>query len=656
MATVYVAQDLRLDRRVALKVMHPSLSLDERFVARFINEAKSIARLTHPNIVQVYDQGTDQGQVYLTMEYVPGRTLRDLLAARGRLTAADALQVLVPVLAALGAAHQNGIVHRDVKPENVLLTNDGRVRVADFGLARTVDGDEQRHTAVGSVIGTAGYMPPEQVTLGRTDARGDVYSAGIMLYELVTGALPHQGDSLMAVSYQHVNTDVPPPSRAVPGLPASIDRLVAEATDREPQRRPANAIQLLAGVFDAYHNLPGTGEQPLMRQLGYAAVAAATDPPAAGDRGTYAATQLVGITSDDDPRTQTLSGVLRPIVDDDYDDDYDDDLDDDYDPPPRRGSRRRRRAMHPWLVPGIAIAAALVVLVGGIAWWLAATSTTVTPDLTGMTEEQAVAAAEDAGLTVEVGEASYSDDVEPGLVAASTPEAGTEVDSGSVVTVSLSQGPQFAPVPDVVGRTLDEALAMLEEAGLDQVEQEEATSFTAPEGTIVAVTPSVGSNADRGEPVVLQVSTGFEMPNLVGMSRPDAEARLSELGMQATFTEREDDSAPAGQVLEQTPAEGEGVNRETAVQLVVSSGPAMVTVPDIRNWNEADAVAELQRLGLQVQVHQLFGGGQVYNWQPQGQVEPGTQIQIWTSPIGGGGGPGGGGPGGGNGGGGRDDD
>ncbi|MFC7643517.1 protein kinase [Streptosporangium lutulentum] len=254
MATVYLALDIRLDRTVAVKVMHRSLAEDPSFVRRFIGEAKSVASLSHPNVVHVFDQGTDGDNVYLSMEYVPGRTLRDVLRDRGRLPAREALEVMIPVLAALGAAHQAGLVHRDVKPENVLLSDDGRVKVVDFGLARAIEATNQTRTGV--MIGTIGYMSPEQVTSGATDARSDVYSAGIMLFELLTGRQPYEGETPMSVAYRHVHDTVPLPSALLPGSPVLLDTLVARATARDPAARPADATALLVAAVEAHRMLP----------------------------------------------------------------------------------------------------------------------------------------------------------------------------------------------------------------------------------------------------------------------------------------------------------------------------------------------------------------------------------------------------------------
>ena len=255
MATVYVATDTRLDRTVALKIMHRELATDADFVRRFIGEAKSVARLSHPNVVGVFDQGSDGEHLYLAMEYVPGRTLRDLLGERGRLPPAEALDIMVPVLAGLGAAHQAGFVHRDVKPENVLITVDKRIKVVDFGLARAIAAAS--HTKTGMVIGTVAYLAPEQVSRATADARSDVYAAGVMLFELVTGRQPHTADTPLAVAYKHVNETVPAPSSIVPGLPQALDDLLAAATSRDPGFRPADAGQLLHAVFETRRHLPG---------------------------------------------------------------------------------------------------------------------------------------------------------------------------------------------------------------------------------------------------------------------------------------------------------------------------------------------------------------------------------------------------------------
>src|SRR6516225_2272621 len=254
MATVYLGTDTRLERTVALKIMHAELASDEDFVRRFVAEARSVARLSHPNVVTVYDQGADGPTLYLAMEYVPGRTLRGLLHERTALRPREALDIIEGVLSGLAAAHAAGIAHRDVKPENVLLGNAQAVKVADFGLARLLS--DVSHTKSGLLIGTAAYLAPEQVSGGRADFRTDVYAAGIMLFELLTGRQPYTGDTPLTVAHRHVDEVVPPPSSLVPGLPPALDLLVARATSRDPELRPADAGQFLYAITGARNGLP----------------------------------------------------------------------------------------------------------------------------------------------------------------------------------------------------------------------------------------------------------------------------------------------------------------------------------------------------------------------------------------------------------------
>jgi len=279
MATVYLGTDTRLERTVALKIMHAELASDEDFVRRFVGEARSVARLSHPNVVTVYDQGADGRILYLAMEHVPGRTLRDLLNSRGRLSPHEALDVMTGVLGGLAAAHDAGIAHRDVKPENVLLNDSGTVKVADFGLARLLAGVSQ--TKTGMIIGTAAYLAPEQVAGRAADVRTDVYAAGVMLFELLTGRQPHTGDTPLAVAYKHVNEVVPPPSSAVPGLPPALDALVALATSRDPELRPGDAGQFLHAVTGARQGLPPDGS-PAAGGVTVPPAGDFLDPPAGG--------------------------------------------------------------------------------------------------------------------------------------------------------------------------------------------------------------------------------------------------------------------------------------------------------------------------------------------------------------------------------------
>ncbi len=370
MGVVYRALDQRLDRPVALKVMHPGLAADPGFVARFSREAKAAARLSHPNVVAVYDQGGDGQQVFLVMEYVAGRTLRDLLNDRGALTLGEALEVFEPVLLALGAAHRAGLVHRDVKPENVLLSDDGRVKVADFGLARAVSTATSATATQGVLLGTVAYLAPEQVEHGVADARSDVYAAGLVLFELLTGTKAYDGDNALSVAFRHVHEDVPAPSRRVPGLPAAVDALVARATHRDPDHRPADADRFLTELLSMRRDLPA---ESLTRRPRAPASGAAAPRPARREHtavlppGSAAAPTITP--------TSPTAAVAAPRP------------------------RRRWRG-------GLLLATLLVLAVAaaGGGWWvtLGPGAYTTAPPLVNLTRAEAVEKARDAGLRPEV--------------------------------------------------------------------------------------------------------------------------------------------------------------------------------------------------------------------------------------------------------------
>ncbi|MBV2362422.1 Stk1 family PASTA domain-containing Ser/Thr kinase [Streptomonospora nanhaiensis] len=607
MATVYVAHDLRLDRRLACKVMHPSLAEDPTFVRRFINEAHSVAKLSHPNVVQVFDQGTDQGHVYLCMEYVPGRTLRDMLHARGRLAARDALDIIAPVLAALGAAHQAGMIHRDVKPENVLLTEDGLVKVADFGLARAVE-SQQGMTKTGTLMGTAAYLAPEQIERGTSDARTDVYAAGIMLYELLTGRQPHTGDTPISIAYQHVNEDVPRPSRMVPGIPPEVDTLVTRATERDPRYRPANAGQYLALVLEARNALPA---------------AAGADP--ARDAATAVVPAAVGPAPGPNDTLVVEAGGLADLRD--PDDDLDDDL-----PPARRGRLDRRH--YPMLLVSAVLAVVLVVL----GWWFFIGRYEPVPDVVGMGEEEAANVLRDAGLRMEVADSEvYSDSVEPGLIAEVDPAVDDRVLPNDTVTVSLSKGPQTVEMPDVVGQSASDARAALEDQGFTEITEEQTTSHEEPAGTVLSTDPEPGAEADREGEIVLTVAQGFDLPDVVGQNQDQARTTLEDLGLRVSVTEQPSDDVPAGQVISQEPGAGSTASAGDDIALTVSTGPEKIEIPDVTGWKVEDAEKELRELGFEVTVTEILGGDRVVRYSPTGEAEKGTEIQLWVSPFGPGG-------------------
>ena len=599
MATVYEAHDDRLDRTIALKVMHPGLAEDEEFVSRFIREARSAARLSHPNVVSVYDQGADQGHVYLAMEMVRGRTLRELIREKGNVSPREALEVLEPVLAALGAAHAAGLVHRDVKPENVLLSDDGRVKVADFGLARAVTGATSHTTTSGVVMGTVAYLSPEQVTKGIADPRSDVYAVGILLFEMLTGRKPYDGDTAIQVAYRHVHDDVPPPSSLVPGLPAELDHLVSRATNRDPDGRPADARVFLREVSRARRAL-SDGELD------------STGPAMPAVNGQPDHTLVVDLTPRPTlPARRGDTGPLSP-------------------PPGNRLARRRRRGPI-----ALAIIVALAVLLSGAAWFVGygPLSRTTTPSLLGLTQAKAAATARKDGLSVKVVGYGFSEVVAKDLVLRTDPTRGSAVDKGGTVGLIMSKGPERYPVPDVVGKTEDVARAALEKGNLT-VTVQDRHSLKVPEGSVIAVDPPPATPLKRNAAVTLVVSQGprpVAVPQVAGLPVEEAKKALDDAGLKPAVTQKFDDVVAPGIVVSQNPTPGTA-DKGSEVQLVVSKGPQPVDVPDVTGKPVEEAQQILAAAGLAADVRRIPGPGTVRSQSPGGgeTVPKGTAVTLYV--------------------------
>jgi serine/threonine-protein kinase len=686
MATVYRAVDTRLDRVVALKVMHPGLASDAAFAERFTREAKAVARLTHPNVVGVFDQGTDGPYVYLAMEFVPGRTLRDLLRERGALTPHDALTVLDPVLAALGAAHRAGLVHRDVKPENVLLGDDGRVKVADFGLVRALDATgwsagSSAVTTPGSVLGTASYMAPEQITEGRSDTRTDVYACGIMLYELLTGLKPYPGGSPVEVIYQHLNEDVPRPSAAAPAVSPELDALVAAATARDPELRPVDANALLArlrtvrdGAAATHTALarPATAPDPGTVDLG--GVGAGTVDLGAGSTGVglvgadplgagagLAGTGLPGtglpgadphadaepttvlppVTAADQlnptavfhlgPPTSTGTAAAHPGTAADAHGPGDPHTPA---PAPASAPGHRRRG------PGrgvIAVLVALLLIAGtGVGVWYATDARyTRTPGVLDLTTARARARLDSAGLKAKVAYA-HSQTVAKGKVVATDPRPGSRVRKHSTVTLTVSEGPRRAKVPNVVGKSLSAAEHALRGAGLDPGTITRKFSDELPAGLVLATDPAAGTVRAPGANIALTVSKGepIQAPDVTGESVSDAEQDLQDAGLKAKVATARvySSDADAGDVATQSPASGAQLAAGGTVTLTLSKGPQMVTVPDVTGKKVDDAKKILGAAGFKTRVIRFFFTGRVDSEDPDagGQAPKGSTITLWV--------------------------
>ncbi|MFJ3507519.1 Stk1 family PASTA domain-containing Ser/Thr kinase [Streptomyces luteogriseus] len=589
MATVYRAVDTRLDRVLALKVMHPALAVDASFVERFIREAKSVARLAHPNVVQVFDQGNDGSYVYLAMEYVAGCTLRDVLRERGALQPRAALDILEPVLAALGAAHRAGFVHRDMKPENVLIGDDGRVKVADFGLVRAVD---TVTNTTGTVLGTVSYLAPEQIEDGTADPRVDVYACGVMLYEMLTGDKPHDGDSPAVILYKHLHEDVPPPSAAVPGMAYELDEMVASATARTPALRPYDAVALLAQVRDGRGRLDDGQLDAVPPQ------ALAVDHDNGDDRTTVI------------PRALTTPRPLPADGDDHASGPALDRTSRFASPPPPPPSRRRpgiRRG------PAAIVVAVLLALgLGAGVWYINSGQFTKVPPLLAKTQDEAEDRLQDAGLEVGKVSHAHSDTVKRGTIIGSNPEPGARIRVNDAVSFTISDGPETVRVPALAGQKLGEAQDQLRKDGLDPGMVTREFSEDVPRGSVISARPADGTKVRAGTAVALVVSKGapIDIPDVTGSDEADARSELTEAGLKVKIAAERVTSSEygKGQVVRQTPESGGRAAEGDTVTLTLSKGPEMIEVPDVVGDSVDDARQALEGAGFEVDEDRgLFG-------------------------------------------------
>jgi beta-lactam-binding protein with PASTA domain/predicted Ser/Thr protein kinase len=652
MATVYLATDTRLDREVALKVMHADLARDADFVGRFIGEAKSVAKLSHPNIVGVYDQGADGQYLYLAMEYVPGRTLRELMRERGWLPWQEALAVIDPVLAGLAAAHQAGIVHRDVKPENVLITGDGRVKVVDFGLARA--SAAVGNTRAGMIIGSVAYIAPEQVTGTPSDARTDVYAAGIMLFEMLSGRQPFTGETPLAVAYAHVNSDVPAVSSLVGGIPPGVDQLVRAATSRDPQLRPADA-----GVFlRVTRSLRGMPEPAESISGSWAASAGTSASPYAGTAAPYGGTGLADPGSGGDGLARPDAGgrAHTMVVGADYPGYGEADAGYGGSGPGRLGSafadllhghddvahgmRAHRDAggrepfLQRWLFSSrlVYVLVALLVLagLGGGGWYLTSGRYTSVPAVGKLTAFAAAQTLHAAGFQVQTGPSMVDDNVPKGEVISTSPSG--RALPGATIVLTISQGPRMITVPPIpAGDTVAQATAVLRAAGLTVASATEPVGGQSYSqiGQVAGTTPAAGTSQPENKPVSVNVIEGLALPNLVGQNINAVQqwAGANQITLQPTTVQS---NQQQGTITAQSPAPQTPVKQGATVSVSVSAGPPAVSIPDVQGMNCSDAQQALQQAGFtNVNVHRgWFQKNKAEGTSPSGQAPTGTQITL----------------------------
>ncbi len=650
MAVVYSAFDTRLDRTVAVKVMHPALAADEDFVARFRREAKAAAKLSNPHVVSVTDQGRDGDVIFLVMELIEGRTLRELLREVGRLSAPQALNIMVPVLDALAAAHGAGLVHRDVKPENVLVADDGMVKVGDFGLARAVDASPLTATA-GLLLGTVAYLAPEQVARGVADARADVYACGIMLFELLTGRPPFEGTSALQVAYQHLNEDVPAPSSLVPDIPPAVDRLVAAASARDPQDRPRDATALLFRTRAVLERLdvptpipPARGPvhhdtTPLEIDLDEAELAVPSQspqasPPAQPYRSPWA------------PPAASASSIdaIVETLDDSYADlSQEPGFRNPNDAAPPKLSRRDRRAKKAQLKKaknagpkrrfmrrgGIVVLALVVAsLAAALIGWRLAGRYVVVPGVVGKSPAAAEAELQASHLKSQLATVPiYSETAKKGTVAAADPAPGKHASRGALVTLKLSLGPERYTVPTVTGLQLADAVSALRIAHLHPDTPSQAYSDTVASGAVISTDPVAGKSVKPDTHVAIVKSMGpapVTAPKVAGMSGQAALSALQKLGLKVTADQEFSETVPSGQAISLTPSSG--LHRTQSVKLIISKGPQYVLIPgDIENWSPDHAKQYLQSLGLKVATFSFPGlDSSILNVKPS----PGTYVRL----------------------------
>jgi len=590
MATVYVATDLRLERRVALKIMHGHLADDAEFKERFVQEARSAARLAHPNVVNVFDQGQDSDMAYLVMEYLPGITLRDLLQEHKTLTTEQTFDILEAVLSGLAAAHKSGIVHRDLKPENVLLADDGRIKIGDFGLARAAT----NNTATGAaLLGTIAYLSPELVTRGIADTRSDIYAVGIMMYEMLAGEQPFKGEQPMQIAYQHANDSVPTPSTKNPRVPAELDELVLWATAREPNERPRDARAMLEQLLETQNQM----QSALSNSTSTQRTMVLPSAPVGNDNETQVLRpqQAMAVALADTGGVDGATHALAVISD-------------------------KRKARGWWLLGLVLLLAALA---GGTGWWFGwgPGSTAAVPEsVVGMSPEAATSAITEAGLTVSDEIVEVNDPyVEVGAVASTDPAVGVAVPRDTIVTLQISKGPASIEIPAFAGKSEEDVTALLEEAGfiVDADARLERFNAKSAAGTVIGLrgvdeggdlftVKAGGEYFDKGT-IVLVVSVGA-LPDVTGKTFDEAKTLLANVNLTGEQGgSAYNDTIEEGRVIEVQSKSGANspISPGDEVLIVTSRGPNLVAVPDVTDKTLAEAVELIEAAGLKADVRSL---------------------------------------------------
>ncbi len=578
MASIYEAIDTRLDRKVAVKIMHPHLAQDEAFVNRFIREAKAAAALNHPNIVAVQDQGWNQSgipAVFLVMEFIEGSTLREYLNERGRFEFNDAVNYLTPILSALAAAHAIGIVHRDIKPENILISKEGRIKLADFGLARgEIIGSTM--TAESSVIlGSVSYLSPEQVQRGVSDARSDVYALAIVAFEMLTGEKPFLGETPIQIAYMHVNEDIPSLRSKRKDLPQALDELISRAANRDPDLRPRNAGEFLAQLLRIAAEIdPKKNQMRLDLDL-------PVDPIREKPRSKPKREILTQAITELKESTQEVRRSAEKK---------------------QRASRRVRRNRK------VALLLAITLGIGGWYTLVGPGSRIVVPSTIGGSYDQALSLLKSLGITNVITEKRFDEEVAAGTIIESDPQAGGRIDSGGSVTLIVSKGAERFTIASLVGLTPEAASALITKSPLILGTTKELFSNKIPKGFVISSDPQAGAQVKRGSAVNLILSKGVELVSLasyVGKSGEQGLNELTQAGFEVESSYAFDEKILAGAVVSQTPSGNIELPKSSKVRLIVSKGSQYVYIPNILSLEESKAVAALKDLDLKVIVKKL---------------------------------------------------
>jgi len=577
MASIYSAIDTRLDRKVAVKIMHPHLAQDEAFVNRFIREAKAAAALSHPNAVSVQDQGWNTNgvpAVFIVMEMVEGHTLREYLDESGKFGVAQTLQYLTAILGALAAAHKLGIIHRDIKPENILISTDGRIKVADFGLAHGALIGSTLTAESSVVLGSVSYLSPEQVQRGISDSRSDVYSTGILAYEFLVGEKPFSGDSPIQIAYMHVNNRVPRVSQRRSDIPKELDDLIYSATSTNPDERPRDAGIFLSAIQDIARSIDPKRNQ-LSLELDIPMQKISEKPSRSKKK---SKPEPIKEAREEKPIREMTAGTKRRV------------------------SKRVRRNRK--------IAALLAVAVGISGWYVLVGpgSRIVVPSVVGASIQEASAALSPLGLRSEVVENRFDEEIPSGKILESNPSGGDKIDAGGSVKLVISKGQERYVIPVLTGLTPEAALKLLANQPLKSAGIVEEFNTTIPKGLVIATNPSNGQKVKRDTPVTILVSKGIEQVALTtytGQSADQAQNELTEAGFNVVSSFAYSETVAAGAVVSQVPSGVVSVAKGSTITLVVSKGSKFVFIPNIYSIETTKAMATLKDLGLKVKVRSI---------------------------------------------------